>query len=163
MAVKFMKGDAVKLAFNDKHGAVMHVCNNKGSMGSGIAKQIKHVFPEAYEAYRNGGMELGTMSAPLNNKVINLISQDSCNGYNKKYDNNKRYINYGALCSSIYCFFAEYDFEWQDAGIKNIYIPMLMGADRAGGDWDTVLEIVDFAFRDSAFNIIVVEFDKGNK
>ena len=48
--MKIITGDLVKMAVDGKFDAIFHGCNCFHTMGSGIAKQIRVVFPEAYEA-----------------------------------------------------------------------------------------------------------------
>lgn len=48
--MKIIKGDLVKMALNGEFDAIVHGCNCFNTMGSGIAKQIKMAFPEAYGA-----------------------------------------------------------------------------------------------------------------
>ena len=46
----------------EKDGRILlHVCNNKGVMGSGIAKEIRERIPEAFHAYRKSYLELGKL------------------------------------------------------------------------------------------------------
>lgn len=62
---------------NPDSNIIMHGCNCQGVMGSGIAKQIKLLFPEAYEHYRKiylkNGLGLGDIQVvESNGKVIML-------------------------------------------------------------------------------------------
>lgn len=45
-----IKGDLVKLALAGQSDVIVHGCNYQCQMGAGIAKSIKQVFPESYEA-----------------------------------------------------------------------------------------------------------------
>lgn len=64
--LKIINGDLIKLAKSGEFDAIFHGCNCFHTMGSGIAKQIKSEFPEAYEADLNtmhGDVyKIGTMS-----------------------------------------------------------------------------------------------------
>ncbi len=47
--MKEIEGDLIQLAKEGKFDIIAHGCNCFCTMGSGIAKQIKEHFPEAYE------------------------------------------------------------------------------------------------------------------
>ena len=48
--LKRVKGDLLKLAEEGRFDIIVHGCNCQNTMGSGIAKQIKDKYPEAFEA-----------------------------------------------------------------------------------------------------------------
>lgn len=104
---------------------LLHVCNNKGVMGSGIALEIKNRIPDAYTAYK------------YEDCILGVVTQG------------KRHLNYGALAECLFEIYAEFP------ASKVIGIPFKMGADRAGGDWNIVLELVEYFLKD--FNVIVYE------
>jgi hypothetical protein len=47
--IEFIKGDITK----ETRGLILHGCNAKGVMGSGVALAIKNKWPAAYEAYKH--------------------------------------------------------------------------------------------------------------
>lgn len=47
--IEFIKGDITK----ETSGLIIHGCNARGVMGSGVALAIKNKWPEAYEAYKH--------------------------------------------------------------------------------------------------------------
>lgn len=133
----YVKGDAVKALLSNDVDLLMHVCNCQGSMGSGIAWQIKSEIPEAYRSYKhhqsvNNGVILGKISS--GGKVINLHAQEFYG------TDGKRYLDYEALASTLEqtnkCL-AKYPRE------TKIALPYLMGCDRAGGNWNIVSSMVD--------------------
>ncbi len=134
--IKYIHADAIEYA-KENGGYILHVCNNKGVMGSGIAKAIKEACPQAYDNYREYGYKLGTTSWGYTEDfgVCNMVAQDSYRGYRGDHTN-KRYLNYAALtkCLQEVCRLPD---------CSDIIIPFLMGADRAGGDWEVVLELVE--------------------
>jgi hypothetical protein len=75
--------------------------------------------------------------------VVNMVAQ---NGYGQGV----RHLNYGALATCL-----------QKVSHLNktlrIGLPYKMGAERAGGDWDVVLELVAFILKD--FDITVYELE----
>jgi O-acetyl-ADP-ribose deacetylase (regulator of RNase III) len=50
--MKIIKGDLVKLALEGHFDVIVHGCNCQGVMNSGIARQIRINFPNAYEQYK---------------------------------------------------------------------------------------------------------------
>lgn len=154
---KWIDGDIIEHVKQNKGCFMMHVCNNKGVMGSGVALQVKKAFPQAYMDYKdtcNGLIEAGghyTMSKP----VINLIAQDGYYGYQGDYTK-RVFLNYDWLEKSVkdslhYLEYIDY---------KDVAVPLKMGSDRAGGDWDKVLEIVEKYCRKYELNLTVVRYEK---
>lgn len=50
--LKYLKGDLLSLAERGKFDVIVHGCNCQNVMGSGIAKQIRERYPQAFEADR---------------------------------------------------------------------------------------------------------------
>jgi len=124
------------LTYNINHpfkSILLHVCNDCGVMGSGIALQISNKFPSAYTNYKLS-CKLGTVSYDDNKKVANLVAQRLYIGYNKDCYKGKRYINYGSLVRCFYALDINEDVE--------IIIPYNMGSDRAGGNFKIILELL---------------------
>lgn len=138
--IKQIKGNAVDYVLAKDDRVLLHVCNNKGVMGSGIAKEIRERIPEAFHVYRNSSLELGTVSSC--GKVINMVAQDG-------YGEGIRHLNYGALARCLLI-----------ASIRKsrveFVVPYKMGADRAGGDWEIVKELLNFFILDK-YNLTIVE------
>ena len=154
MTVKHIKADAIKYVMSDPASRfLIHVCNDKGVMGSGIAKQVKETWPDAYQGYRDN-CNLGQCSWGLDNNCVNLVAQEGYRGYKGNYES-KRYLNYGAL-SECLAELAYNAYFFTDGGQKEVVVPFKMGADRAGGDWEIVLEIVIY-FLGNDFNITVCQ------
>lgn len=138
--VKQIKGNAVDYVLEKDGRILLHVCNNKGVMGSGVAKEIRERIPEAFEAYRKSYSELGTTTSC--GKVINMVAQD---GYGKGI----RHLNYGALARCLLIA------SMQKSRVEFV-VPYKMGADRAGGDWEIVKEMLDFFIADR-YDLTIVE------
>lgn len=150
MPIKFVKGNAVDALINGDIDVLLHVCNNKGVMGSGIALEIKNKVSDAYETYQDC-TELGCVSfCHLGNKcssgVYNMVAQDG-------YGRGIRHLNYGALAECLYQAAIEAGFS--DKAI--IGLPYKMGADRAGGDWEIVLEMVTYFLKD--FDVVIYQLE----
>lgn len=139
--MQIIQGDLVKAVLSSEDNTpqvMLHVCNNAGVMGSGIALQVKNQIPAAYRAYKEyesqwGVIHLGTISMCEN--VINLHSQD---GYGK----NRRHLDYEALYRSL----EKAAIHIERNNIERVGIPYRMGSDRAGGDWRIVMAMVDSVF-----------------
>ena len=149
MTIKHFKGDAItafqQAQLNGNTGTFLaHCCNAKGVMGSGIARSIKERIPAAYEEYKYhlkdrelcGVDPMGDLSHADN--VINLIAQE---GYDKEHHNrNKRQVHYGYLAKALRraaTMFSGYD------EARTLIVPYKMCCDRAGGDWDVVVELLE--------------------
>jgi hypothetical protein len=106
-------------------------------MGAGLAKQIARKYPKVKRAYIQahkkdeltlGSCQLVNVSPEL--YVANLAGQDN-------YGTSTVQTDYDALRESL-----------QKLGVMNkdalpIYIPYKLGCGLAGGDWDTVLSILE--------------------
>src|SRR5690606_37955884 len=69
------------------------------------------------------------------NIVVNLYAQ-------RFYGEGQRHLNYGALAQGLHWLCRRFD-----KGLS-IGFPYKMGSDRAGGDWEIVLEMIEFYFKD---------------
>lgn len=146
MMIEYRKGNAVDALIHGEVDVLMHCCNAQGVMGSGIAKEIKDRIPEVFEVYKRSGHKLGTCSKVKFGKgyVVNLVAQEH---YGR--EKGRRYVSYKALIQSLQRMMSSL----KPHGAR-IGIPYKMCSDRAGGDWDTVLEIADAIVREG--NTIVV-------
>jgi O-acetyl-ADP-ribose deacetylase (regulator of RNase III) len=150
--MKTLQEDLVKAICEGTDGGpqvMMHVCNNKGVMGSGIALQVKNQIPNAYRAYKEfeskfGGIQLGTISTCHN--VINLHAQDG-------YGQGIRHLDYEALYQSLEKAAAYLE----SAGVERIGVPYRMGSDRAGGDWRIVSAMLNSVFDNPNINVNIYE------
>ncbi len=123
-----MKGDLIKLA--SQFDVIVHGCNCMCTMGSGIAKQIKSAYPEAYQA--------DMMTACRDPEKLGTISWADCgdvivvNAYTQfRYGRDKRHVNYDAV-RSCFKIIAE-----QFSG-KHIAYPKI-----GAGDWIIIKKIID--------------------
>jgi O-acetyl-ADP-ribose deacetylase (regulator of RNase III) len=132
--MKVVEGDLLKLASDGVFDVIIHGCNCQCVMGAGIAKSIKAVFPEAYEAdcktKKGSRNKLGTYSSVLIGKltIVNAYTQFPWKGRGIKVD----YEAIRAVFKSIKINFSG----------KKIGYPMI-GAGLAGGDWDVIAAIID--------------------
>lgn len=156
MPIKFVKGNAVSALIDGDIDVLLHVCNNKGVMGSGIALEIKNRVPDAFSSYKQFMHPLGTVSVGVHEfgdemfthyrgKVFNMIAQDG-------YGSGKRFLNYGALADCLKAVASHRSYSGDKIGL-----PYKMGADRAGGDWEIVLEMVTYFLKD--FDVVIYELE----
>mmetsp|Transcript_9296 Transcript_9296/g.27993 ORF Transcript_9296/g.27993 Transcript_9296/m.27993 type:complete len:158 (+) Transcript_9296:175-648(+) len=134
-----VSGDLIKMAKQGRFDVILHGCNCYCAMDAGIAKQIKNVFPAAYEAdlrtEKGSRAKLGTYSSatcPTDSQrpvtVVNAYTQHHWKGSGVLAD-------YDAI-ESVFGRIA------QDFGGKCIAYPKI-GAGLAGGDWTTIKQIID--------------------
>ena len=155
MTVKHIKADAIEYTLAEEDRTLIHVCNNKGVMGSGIALSVRRDIPAAYKAYiRSDIFDMGSICGDPFYRCINMIAQDSYRGYQGNFES-KRYLNYGALAECL-DEISRNAWALDDAGKTEIVLPFKMGADRAGGDWEIVLEMVIYFLGDD-FDITVCQ------
>jgi len=146
MSVEYVVGDL----FTTDAEMIVHGCNCKGVMGSGVAKIIRNKFPRAYEAYdelsRLRGLELGTVQFveisdgdyPL--KIIaNCMTQDN-------FGSHKRMGDYEAIYN---CYEKLRDFAI-DNNIHHI-ATCKIGCGLAGCEWSIVQSMIE--------NIYTNEYD----
>ena len=129
---------------------LVHQVNCHGVMGAGIALQIRRRWPQVYEFYRsyceavdfNVSALLGTnqyVKANLNKKsiiVVNALAQGD-------YGRNGCFTNYDAMRK---CFRQLRDFALgreKNRARSRIGIPYGIGCVLGGGDWSTVLSIIE--------------------
>jgi len=135
-----IQGDLLKLALMGEFDVVVHGCNCQCTMGAGIAKTIKDLFPEAYRAdcaTRKGDQEkLGTVSyadivrAGTSFTIVNAYTQFHWRGKGTNADYS---AIRGAMIEVKRLF-----------GGRRIGYP-LIGAGFAGGDWNVIAPIIDEA------------------
>ena len=95
--MKIINGDLVQMALGGEFDAIFHGCNCFHTMGSGIAKQIRAAFPEAYEA------DLTTQHADVNKLgTVSIAESDDglaiVNCYTQyKYGTNQKHFVESAL------------------------------------------------------------------
>ena len=134
--VNVIVGNAISVALATPQAAFLHVVNCKGVMGSGVAKEVKERVTEAYEVYAYAaamGIRLGSYSTSAG--FYNLAAQED-------FGRQRRHLNYAALAHSLS------SVRQDTLAYNTIVVPYKMGADRAGGDWDIVVEMLEFFFAD---------------
>ena len=136
--MKTIKGDLIKLAIEGKFDVIIHGCNCFCTMGAGIAKTIKHKFPEAYQidlkTRKGDESKLGEISfATIESKngkiiVVNGYTQFHWSGRGRKAD-------YEAIRSVFQ------KVKTQFTGMRIAY--PAIGAGLARGNWGVISSIIE--------------------
>lgn len=125
-------------------------------MNSGVAKDIRNNFTEAYEEYKrfissikDNQSLLGEVQL-VNSKdkiIANMFSQLNY-GYDKK-----QYTNYLALATGL-----NKIFKFASQKGLTVAIPYKIGCVRGGADWNVVLKIIENIFMD--YDITIYKLNK---
>ena len=136
--MKEIHGNLIELALNGEFDVIIHGCNCFCTMGKGIAKTIKEIFPTAYEAdagtITGAKDKLGFFSyAIIGNSgesitVVNAYTQYDYKGQGPQID----YEAVARVFMRIKNRFSG----------KRIGYPKI-GAGLAGGDWEEISKIID--------------------
>lgn len=135
--MKIVRGDLVQMAADGKFDVIIHGCNCMHTMGAGIAKTIREVFPEAYEAdlatEKGSRDKLGTISyASVQKKGRELIV---VNGYTQfDWTGPGTLVDYNAIRSVMKL--VKENFSGKKIGYPKI------GAGLAKGDWRIIADII---------------------
>jgi len=140
--MKVIQGDLTALAKQNKFNAIIHGCNCFNTMNSGIAKQIKAHFRQAWLVDRssmNGDVnKLGTFTSAI--EMINHQPLIVFNAYTQfGFGTDRRHVDYDAVKN---CFEAIANFLEFEANEIRIGYPKI-GAGLGGGDWRIISEIID--------------------
>lgn len=137
MKIEYRKGDL----FSTDIELILHGCNSKGVMGSGVARLVREQFPGTYEAYQlwcSKGFRLGQyLAVPERGKVfINAVTQQEYGKVAEQLGPNPvRYVSYDAVAEIMHSLNKVY------TG-STIAMPMI-GAALGGGDWAVISAIIE--------------------
>lgn len=143
--------------FEGPEHVLIHGCNAKGVMGSGVAKTVRDDYPVAYDTYRDAflqhGLRLGTViwancpDRQVGDRLIrakrigNAITQADFGR-----DPGRVYVDYEAIRAVIRT--VEVDVRWSQMSrdpewhIHAVAMP-LIGAGLANGHWPTIAKIIE--------------------
>jgi O-acetyl-ADP-ribose deacetylase (regulator of RNase III) len=155
--MKKTQGDLIKKALEGEFDVIVHGANCFHTMGGGIAKQVREIFPEAYEMdletpYADKD-KLGTLSMVMVTRedgsyltVVNAYTQ-----FDHQLIPGQPNVDYVAISQA---------FEAIQALITpgfRIGIPKI-GAGLAGGDWDLIEELIDESMGTRSEEVTLVEY-----
>ena len=148
--MKSRKGDLIALAQKSEFDVIIHGCNCFCTMGAGIAKQIRQVFPDAYAA------DLATESgdrSKLGGYSKAKIKTDSGDLYVINAYTQFHYAGSGILADydAIQSVFTALKKEFCD---KRFGYPKI-GAGLAGGDWQVISQIIDAALSGEDHTLVI--------
>ena len=137
MIITYVIGDLLESPYR----LILHGCNAQGVMGSGIAKQIRKKYPQAFEeyyaAYEKDMLWLGdVIFADCEDKII-------ANGITQQYygRGGKCFVSYEAINNVME---DTYDYALKH-GLEYVAMP-LIGAGLGGGSWKKISSIIEDRF-----------------
>ncbi len=141
--VNYVTGDL----FQASESIIGHQVNCQAVMGSGVAKQMKQLYPEVFSEYvrfcnQNKGSLLGScqiveLNHGTNKYVAHLFGQQTFGRDGRKYTNDDALRN---ALTQLY--------EFAKANQCSVALPYKIGCDRGGGDWNVILEMIQDIFTD---------------
>lgn len=142
MSLIKVKGDLLALAEAGKFDIIVHGCNCQNTMGSGIAKQIKDQYPEAFQVdYAYDIMVKDTRYNKLGNysktKIFSKSTFLIVNAYTQfnyvpRGEDHFEYASFAVILQKLEHFYGNYDFGFPYIG---------MGL--AGGDSDRIMATLE--------------------
>jgi O-acetyl-ADP-ribose deacetylase (regulator of RNase III) len=149
--LRTISGDLIHLAKRGEFDLIAHGCNCFTTMGAGIAKGIRAVFPEAFEAdlatARGDRGKLGTCShAEVVRNDLRIVIVNAYTQYDYRGSGTK--LDYDALRGCMGWIKERY------SGLR-IGLPKI-GAGLAGGDWLRIADIITEALPGE--DVTIVEF-----
>lgn len=127
-----------------KEGIILHGCNAQGVMGSGVAKQVKHRYPEAYVDYLNLiGTGIGESGEVLGKTVVTQVTSKLfiASGITQEFYGREpgvQYVSYSALYSVVSFCLAKAAYEE-----AQLHIPHMIGAGLGGGDYTKIKTLLE--------------------
>lgn len=153
MTLRYKTGCAVTETLSNNNYVLLNCVNCQGKYASGIAKTIRDKVPQSYQDYLEFYGKYSKSRDMLGEfywkgQVIHIAGQEYY-GYDKK-----RYVNYAALSKALYNIFVE---AMPFKGIITFVIPYYMCCGLAGGDWEIVLELIEYFLKD--FNVVIYKLE----
>lgn len=156
MKIEYKTGDMLNPPLDERELIITHGCNAQGVMGSGVAKAIRDLYPEAYKGYRDWyethGLKVGDI-VPVNidhkqttkgfrygRYVINAVTQEF---YGR--DPSRVYVSYEGLRAAM----REINnnvlvrLRSDSAGEPERVAMPLIGAGLANGKWSIIAPIIE--------------------
>lgn len=133
MSIKHVKGDILTTPTRNEETIICHQVNCMGVMGAGLAKQVRDKWPIVFSEYKKvcGADKLGDFQmvqvAPQL-YVANLFGQ-------LNFGRDERQTNYAALTAALFGAMKEHPG-------ATFRVPYGLGCGLAGGNWETVLNII---------------------
>ena len=142
MGLYVTKGNLLDLAEQGKFDIIVHGCNCQNTMGSGIAKQIKDRYPEAFQADYDYDLALGdrrynklgnyTITKVFSKNNFLIVNAYTQFHYLPRGVDHFEYASFATILGKLAHFYGNYDFGFPYIG---------MGL--AGGDSERIMEILE--------------------
>lgn len=139
---------------------IIHGCNAQGRMGTGFAKQLRTLFPAAYDDYieeykkGNNHLTLGTViyhAAEADMIIVNAITQEFYG-----YDGAK-YVSYDAIDKIFKELNNTASVLKTVSGKEAIHFHFpKIGSDLGGGNWNVISEIIESRVTEATTNLYVL-------
>lgn len=134
---------------------IIHQANCFNTMGSGIARQIREKYPEAYDAdcatVSGDYKKLGTFSWIKTNDgkfhIYNCYSQ-------YRYGRDTRHTNYEAIYTGL-CSIEQHA---KANGLTSLSLPHNMGCMLGGGSWHIVNAIIEDIFDGNSIDLYICRY-----
>lgn len=128
--------------FVDDYKAIVHGCNCFHTMGGGFAKQVKGIYPEAYQTDKfteyGSICKMGTISHTQEQRdpmIINAYTQ-----YGMGRDSRK--VEYTAIRTCMEEVDNLLEFTFEGSGLVSVAMPKI-GSGLGGGDWKIISRIIN--------------------
>ena len=155
--IKYVKGDATAPKGTDNR-LIIHCCNDIGGWGSGFVLAISKRWKAPEQEYRswharNKKFELGNIQiVPVaeNLAVANMIGQ---RGIWKRTTDSEPPIRYWAIQDAL-----KKVYHYCNDNNVSVHAPKF-GADRAGGDWPTIENLINIELVDKGIDVTIYEYE----
>lgn len=144
MSVNLIEGNILTPPTRNENTIICHQVNCRAAMGAGLARQIRDKWPVVFDEYMKvcspkklGDFQVVQVAPQL--YVANLFGQSS-------FGRDKRQTNYAALGTALFRAMKEHP----NATFR---VPYGLGCGLAGGNWVTVLNLIEEAA--NAWNVNV--------
>lgn len=144
---------------------IAHQVNCMGVMGSGVAAQVKALYPDVYVRYRTVCREIRPQNLLGMTQTVSIKEQDAlrhgrpfavANLFAQlSFGRDRQHTNYKALVSCLQDLAQEMHYR----NYHSVAVPYMMGCVRGGGDWDKVFSYLETELND--FNVLICRKDKG--
>lgn len=147
--------------FDGEWDGMAHGCNLYAKMGAGIARQVKNIYPEAYEADQNATARLGSFSyctAKDGADIFNLYTQEGIGNSGGVLHRNARY---DAINDSLFRM-CKHIMDIKGHGKYVLALPEI-GCGLAGGEKvivHAIMESVESMFPEIEFHLYIYEEPK---
>lgn len=130
--------------FSMTRGIIGHQVNCMGVIGSGVAVQVRNLFPDIFIRYCEFIRETNKSScSPLGScQIVQTSDNDAlfvANIFGQfGFGKGERFTNYAALEAGL-----DYCFKFAASKGLPVGLPYKIGCDRGGGDWTLISEMIN--------------------